>query len=132
MKNLLIMVLAALLLMACAHGKSEHFPTVDNPAESAEVYVIRNNNLFGWGFSLAVLLDDKEVARLRSGEHVAFYVSPGSHDVNISKSNLQILFTQGRKYYFLISADLSNFGFEIHRIDNSKGEQWVAKTKRLE
>lgn len=123
MKKVLVTGMVALLLMACAHGKSEHFPPVDNPAESAEVYVIRNNNLFGWGFSLAVLLDEKEVARLRSGEHVTFYVPPGSHDINIGKSNLPVLFAKGRKYFFLISADLSSFGFEIHRVDDSKGEQ---------
>ncbi|NNL77722.1 MAG: hypothetical protein HKO68_15410, partial [Desulfobacterales bacterium] len=75
--KLLNLTAIALLLVACAHGKTEHFPNVENPSNTAKVFVIRDNNFIGWGFSLKVALDDAIIARIRSGEYVSFYVTPG-------------------------------------------------------
>ena len=127
-KKLTLTVLA-LLLLSCAHGKTDHFPTVSDTADAAEVFVIRDNNLVGWGFSLKVALDESIIARLRSGEYVSFYVKPGFHSLGVSEPTLTVPFAKGEKYYFLIGADYSRFGFEIHRIGNEKGEGWLTKTK---
>jgi hypothetical protein len=129
MKKKLTLTVLALLLLSCAHGKTDRFPTVADTANAAHVYIIRDNNLVGWGFSLKVALDDAIIARLRSGEYVSFYVKPGFHSVGISEPTLTIPFAKGEKYYFLIGADYSRFGFEIQRIGNEKGKQWLAKTK---
>jgi hypothetical protein len=129
MKKTLTLTALTLLLLSCAHGKTGHFPTVSDTADAAEVFVIRDNNLVGWGFSLKVALDESIIARLRSGEYVSFYVKPGFHSLGISKPSLTVPFAKGEKYYFLIGADYSQFGFEIHRIGNEKGEQWLTKTK---
>ena len=129
MKNIVALSILTLLLLACAHGKTEHFPTVADTADTAQVFVIRDNNLMGWGFSLKVALDESIIARLRSGEYVSFYVKPGFHSVGISEPTLTVPFAKGQKYYFLIGADYSKFGFEIQRIGNEKGERWLAKTK---
>ena len=130
-KKLTLAVLA-LLLLSCAHGKTDHFPTVSDTADAAEVFVIRDNNLVGWGFSLKVALDESIIARLRSGEYVSFYVKPGFHSLGVSEPTLTVPFAKGEKYYFLIGADYSRFGFEIHRIGNEKGERWLTKTKLVE
>ena len=129
-----ILILAALtsLLLSCAHGKTKDFPTVENQSNAAEVFVIRDNNLVGWGFSLKVALNDDIIARLRSGEYVSFYVSPGFHSLGITKSSLSVPFAKDQKYYFLISPDYSSFGFELQRIDEKKGEEWLARTKPIE
>ena len=132
MKKKLALTVLALVLLSCAHGKTDHFPTVADTADAAQVYVIRDNNLMGWGFSLKVALDDSIIARLRSGEYVSFYVKPGFHSVGIPEPTLTVPFAKGEKYYFLIGADYSQFGFEIQRIGNEKGERWLAKTKRVE
>jgi len=129
MKKKLTLTVLALLLLSCAHGKTDRFPTVADTANAAHVYIIRDNNLVGWGFSLKVALDDSIIARLRSGEYVSFYVKPGFHSVGISEPTLTVPFAKGEKYYFLIGADYSRFGFEIQRIGNEKGKQWLAKTK---
>jgi hypothetical protein len=131
MKRLLILMLSTLLLFSCARGKTEHFPTGANHSKAAEVFIIRNNNLFGWGFSLKVAFDDNIIARLRRGEHIHFFVDPGFHALGISEPTITSPFEPGQKYYFLISADYTQFGFEIERIDNKKGANWVAKTKPL-
>jgi hypothetical protein len=129
MKKTLTLTALTLLLLSCAHGKTDRFPTVTDTAEAAHVYVIRDNNLMGWGFSLKVALDNFIIARLRSGEYVSFYVKPGFHSLGVSEPTLTVPFAKGEKYYFLISADYSQFGFEIQRIGNDKGKQWLAKTK---
>jgi hypothetical protein len=131
-KNKLSLIIATLLLLACAHGKTDHFPTVADTADAAKVFVIRDNNLMGWGFSLKVALNDQIIARLRSGEYVSFYVTPGFHSIGISEPSITVPFAKGEKYYFLIGADYSQFGFEIQRIGNKKGERWLAKTKPVE
>lgn len=131
MKRLLVFVSLTLLLLACSHGKTQHFPSIDDSTDAPEVFIIRNNNLFGWGFSLRVIFNDVVVARLRAGEHISFYVEPGFHTVGISKSSMTVPCRAGQKYYFLISADYTKFGFEIDRIGTQKGENWIAKTKPL-
>ena len=132
MKKILVLTAVALLLISCAHGKTEHFPTVENPSEAAEVFVIRDNNLMGWGFSLKVALDDAIIARLRSGEYVSFYVKAGFHSIGVSEPTINVPFEKGGNYYFLISADYSQFGFEIQRIGEKKGKGWLARTKPIE
>jgi hypothetical protein len=132
MKKTLTLTVLTLLLLSCAHGKTDHFPTVADTADAAHVYVIRDNNLVGWGFSLKVALDDSIIARLRSGEYVSFYVKPGFHSLGVSEPTLTVPFAKGEKYYFLIGADYSQFGFEIQRIGIEKGERWLTKTKPVE
>lgn len=132
MKNITSLTVIAVLLLSCAHGKTDQFPTVTNKSESAQVFVIRDNNLMGWGFSLKVAFDKSIIARLRSGEYVSFYVEPGFHSLGISEPTLTVPFAKGEKYYFLIGADYSKFGFEIQRIGDEKGERWLSKTKPVE
>jgi len=124
--------LLALLLLSCAHGKTDMFPTLDNPAANAQVYVIRDSNLMGWGFSLKVALDEEIIARLRSGEYISFFVKPGFHSLGVSEPTVRVPLEKGNTYYFLISADYTKFGFELHRISNQQAQKWLAKTKPID
>jgi hypothetical protein len=132
MKKIITLTALAVLLISCAHGKTDHFPTVSDTSDAAKVFVIRDNNLVGWGFSLKVALDEFIIARLRSGEHVSFYVKPGFHSLGVSEPTLTVPFAKGRQYYFLIAADYSQFGFEIQRLGDEKGERWLTKTRPVE
>ena len=132
MTKILTLAVLTSLLFACAHGKTDNFPVVANTADAAGVYVIRDNNFMGWGFSLRVMLNESIIARLRSGEYIFFYVEPGFHTVGISEPTLTVPFVKGRTYYFLIGADYTQFGFNIQRISNRKGELWLSKTKPVE
>ena len=129
MRKTISLAVLALLLFACAHGRTDNFPLVANTVDAARVYIIRDNNFMGLGFSLKVALDDAIIARLRSGEYVSFYVEPGFHSVGISEPTLTVPFAKGETYYFLIAADYSKFGFEIQRISDKKGELWLSKAK---
>ena len=132
MKKFITLTALALLLISCAYGKTDHFPIVSDTSDAAEVFVLRDNNLIGWGFSLKVVLDEFIIARLRSGEHVSFYVKPGFHSLGVSEPTLTVPFAKGRQYYFLIGADYSQFGFEIQRLGDEKGQRWLTKTKPVE
>ena len=132
MKKKRNLIILTFILFSCAHGKTDLFPTVADPVDAARVYVIRDNNFLGWGFSLKVVLDHAIIVRLRSGEYVSFYVEPGFHSVGITEPTLTVPFAKGETYYFLIDADYSEFGFEIQRISEEKGELWLSKTKAVE
>jgi hypothetical protein len=131
MKKFVILSFAAVLIISCAHGKTEHFPTIENQSEAAEVFVIRDNNFLGWGASLKVVLDDAIIARLRSGEYITFYVKPGFHSLGVSKPTLTVPFEKGNTYHFLISAEYTKFGFDISRIGEQQAEMWLSKTKPI-
>jgi len=131
MNKIIALSVLVLVLLSCAHGKTDSFPTLDNPAANAQVYVIRDSNLMGWGFSLKVALDDSIIARLRSGEYVSFFVKPGFHSLGVSEPTVKVPFEKGNTYYFLISADYTSFGFELSRISNHQAQKWLAKTKAV-
>jgi len=131
MNRHLALSLVAVFLLSCAHGKSDTFPALDNPVDNAQVYVIRDNNLMGWGFSLKVALNDSIIARLRSGEYISFFVKPGFHSLGVSEPTVTVPFEKGNTYYFLISADYTKFGFELHRISDQQAQKWLSKTKPL-
>jgi hypothetical protein len=132
MKKFVFLAALAVIIISCAHGKTEHFPTVENQTEAAEVFVIRDNNFIGWGVSLKVALDDSIIARLRSGEYVTFYVKPGFHSLGVSKPTLTVPFEKGGTYHFLISAEYTKFGFDIRRIGDRQAEMWLSKTKPID
>ena len=132
MNKLFVLFLLALLLLSCAHGKTDTFPTQKNPAANAQVYVIRDSNFIGWGVSLKVVLDDSVIARLRSGEYISFFVAPGFHSLGVSEPTVRVPLEKGNTYYFLISADYTKFGFELDRISDHQAQKWLAKTKAIE
>jgi len=131
MNKIVVFASLAVLIISCAHGKTEHFPTVENQTEAAEVFVIRDDNFIGWGASLKVVLDDAIIARLRSGEYVTFYVKPGFHSLGVSKPTMTVPFEKGGTYHFLISAEYTKFGFDIRRIGDRQAEMWLSKTKPI-
>lgn len=126
MRRLVLVSLIALVAGACAHGRAPH-PADDTG--SGRVVIVRNDNLFGWGLSIAATFDEVPIAHLRAGEHVAFRAAPGLHTVGVAGRGISFAVEPGRTYYFLISADDSQAGFDIERLDPRRGEEWVAKTK---
>ena len=119
-------------LAACTSGKTEFFPSRGYSADAAEVTVIREKRLFGFGFSMEVLLDGEVIARLKAGQYVTFYADPGVHNIGIPDSSLSAALEPGSKNYFLIQTDSSQFGFEIESISANKADFWMKKSTLLE
>jgi hypothetical protein len=130
MRNALLL-LTLFLAVSCSHGRTTSFPSAANPEMMGQVTVIRNDNLFGWGLSVKVTFNDVVIARLRAGERVTFPAAPGLHTVGVAERGISVAVERQRRYYFLISAEDTPAGFEIERLDPSRGEEWVAKTKPL-
>lgn len=122
-------LLTVLLMIGCSHGVTENLPSGVDPADAGYVAVIRNNTPFGWGVSVKVTLDDRVVAHIRAGEYVTFYVTPGLHTVGVANRGFSVPVERNRKYYFLISTDSSQAGFEIERLGSGRGEEWISKTR---
>jgi hypothetical protein len=129
-KNLLLLVLA-LTLLSCAHGKTDSFPATGSPTESARVVVIRSDELVGWGFSQKIILDGTVIAGLQAGEYVTFFVEPGFHTLGVGEDTITMPFRQGQTHYFLIRVAYSSFGFDFDRIDNRRAGYWMARAKPL-
>jgi hypothetical protein len=132
MSKIVVLPLWVALLISCAHGKTEQFPTTATSPHAPEVFIFRDNSLVGWGFTLKVALDDAVIAHLRAGEYVKFSLAPGLHALGLTKATETIALEPDQKYYFLISPDYTQFGFRISRIGTEKAEYWLARTKLIE
>ena len=131
MKKYVLLIMAAFLLAACTSGKTEFFPSQEYSADVAEVTVIRQRRVSGMGFSMQVLLDDKVIARLKAGQYVTFFVNPGVHNIGIPNQNIAAALDRGRKHYFMIKTESSQFGFEIERISENKATSRMAQSQSI-
>lgn len=126
-----LLFFSVLLLTACSHGRAPSLPPAADPTGTSQLAVVRNDNLFDWWFSVKVTLNDEVVARIRAGEHVVLQVPPGLHTVGVSDRGISVAVEPNRTYYFLISADESQAGFGIERLDPMRGREWIVKTKSV-
>ncbi|MEJ2729291.1 MAG: hypothetical protein P8185_12420 [Deltaproteobacteria bacterium] len=131
MKKYGFLIMLAFVLAACTSGKTEFFPSRGYSADAAEVIVIREERMFGFGFSMKVLLDGKVIARLKAGQYVTFFVDPGVHEIGIPDQSIATALERGRKHYFMIRTDSSQFGFEIERISEKKAAALMAQYESI-
>jgi hypothetical protein len=131
MKRYATLIILAFLLAACTSGKTEFFPNRGYSAEAAEVAVIRQSHIFGIGFSMRILLNGQVIARLKNGQYVTFFVDPGIHTIGIPKSTLTAMLGSGRKHYFVVRADSSQFGFEIEGISEKEAASLMAQSRSI-
>jgi hypothetical protein len=132
MRKYLVLFMLVFFLAACTSGKTEFFPSRGYSADAAEVTVIREKRVFGFGFSMEVVLDDKVIARLKAGQYVTFFVDPGVHNIGVLQSTIDAVLESGRKHYFVIKTDSSQFGFEIERISGGKAEAWMRRSTPID
>ena len=131
MKRYAVLILVAIVLTACTSGKTAFFPSQGQSENVAEVTVIRQKRMFGMGFSMKVLLDDQVIARLKANQYVTFFVNPGVHNIGIPNSHLTVALERGRRHFFAIQTDSSQFGFEIERISERKATSWMANARSI-
>jgi hypothetical protein len=131
MKRYVLLIMLAFFLVACTSGKTEFFPSRGYSADAAEVTVIREKRLLGFGFSMEVVFDNEVIARLKAGQYVTFFVSPGVHKIGVPESTIDAVLESGHKHYFAIKTDSSQFGFEIERISEGKAESWMRESSQL-
>jgi len=132
MKRHVMLIMLVFFLAACTSGKTEFFPSRGYSADAAEVTVIREKRVFGFGFSMEVVLDGEVIARLKAGQYVTFFVDPGVHNIGVRESTIDAMLESGRNHYFVIKTDSSQFGFEMERISAGKAESWMRQSKPIE
>jgi hypothetical protein len=131
MKKFGFLIMMMFFLAACASGKTEYFPSQGYSADVAEVAVIRENRMFGLGFSMQVILDGQVIARIKAGQYVTFFTNPGVHTIGIPDSNTTAALERGRRHFFAIKTDSSQFGFEIERISEIKAQSLMAESEPI-
>lgn len=155
MKNCTSIIAIAILLNACGHGITPHFPRDTGVTNPAEIVIIRNKNLMCAGQSTTVFLDGLDIAQLRIGEYVSVPVEPGMHYLRAipflgSGRSFYDNFDAGKKHYLLISLlepwdyetdifdillwpNSSRMGcdFEIENIGEEKGLKRVRSSTNL-
>ena len=132
MRRYLILIMLVFIFVSCTSGKTEYFPSQGYSADVAEVTVIREKRMFGLGFSMQVILDGEVIARLKAGQYMTFFTDPGFRTIGIPDSNITAALARGRKHYFVIKTDSSQFGFEIERISERKAVSWMAESKPID
>ena len=131
MKRYVFLIILVFFLAACTSGKTEFFPSQGYSADVAEVTVIRKKRMIGLGFAIKVLLNGEVIARLKAGQYVTFFTDPGVRTIGIPDSNITAALERGRKHFFVIKTDSSQFGFEIERISERKAESWMAESRPI-
>ena len=132
MRRYFVLIMLVFIFVSCTSGKTEYFPPQGYSADVAEVTVIRKKRMLGLGFSMQVLLDGEVIARLKAGQYVTFFTDPGFRSIGIPDSSITAALERGRKHFFVIKTDSSQFGFEIERISERKASQWMAESTQIE
>ncbi len=126
--------IALVVLVGCGYtgGTTKYFPRNDNLTDYAEIYVFRNNNVWGSALAAKVILDGFVIGSVGPGEFLRFKFMPGTHAVGLTTSSVSLQFKLDKKYYFLISVDdnaalsLGNVGlFELERITERDANKWL-------
>ena len=127
----------ALLLSGCAHGVLGPLPPVD-PAQAAEIVVIRPSGFVGCGAPLPVTVDGRDAYGLACGEHVVLPVLAGERIIGVkhrtwfvTDENTTALSVAARGRYYL-RLDVPGLGGPVlNRITEETGRALVEKTTRL-
>ncbi len=129
-----IATLSLLLTVFGCAGITESMPRGGSAADSAQVVILRNRNMFGSGRAAVVMLDEKVIAKLSVGQYIQFWVPPGRHSVRttgfaMGDSSVAAEFQLGESYYFVISP--SREGMEIEPWPAHRARESMTKYRRL-
>ena len=119
-------------LFSCAHRELKLPRPAPSATNASQVNIIREDRFFGFGMPLTVMFDDAIICSLRAGEYVTFVVEPGIHSLGLSNVTAVMPFEAKKNYYFLVTASHYQFGFEIERIDDERGNYFISISKVFE
>ena len=125
-------------LLACAETLTDHFPPPLNPATSAEVFVLRDQDIILAETKVELALDRWVIAHMGPGEFVKFYLGPGKHslavaeaDIIVNETEEVVDFQAAKTYYFVISPGERN-QLVIFEISEDRAAKYLASYKQLE
>ena len=138
MLKMVAMTLFAInLMIGCTAGpiKTNPLPYLGEPEKAAEVFVIREDTIYGGAFSSFIMVDDKEVFGIKYGEYTKFKLSSGKHTLGVKTyalfgipviDTIEIdLAPKSKNHYFLSKSFQSA---TIKRLQPQEGEALISKT----
>jgi hypothetical protein len=126
-----VITLGVFLILGCAHGQVGNLPALVNSDESAEIFVVREDNILGGAVITTIAIDGTNIAAIECGEYVRLKINPGNHtfSVNVFLSlpdSLQYDIKPRSRYYIKVYPTFSKFHIEI--IGAEEGEKMVHKS----
>ena len=77
----LLLIAASGATIACASGRFDHPALVAGQAPSAELVILRKNELAGGAYALTIELNGYKLVKLRTGRYAEFQVAPGRYEL---------------------------------------------------
>ena len=83
MKFIISIVAIPFLIISCSHGKTQYFPGGKNLKDPVEIIIVRNSFACG-AYPVTIEFDGLDIAHLRSGEFISFFVEPGYYNITMT------------------------------------------------
>lgn len=132
-------VFSCLVFVGCATGgRMGELPKIDPEVKPAKAVFIRESNFAGAGISYYLLVDDKEIFSILTGQYTEFALAPGKHKVaarmfggwtpTFKESAVDVDFNPEDIKFFYVSPTLAD-GFGLKQIPAEEAQQYIVKYK---
>jgi hypothetical protein len=143
--QLLLWVL--LLLAGCAHGLIGKLPEIEDPANSAEIFVLRQNSIYAGGQTAVVSFDSKKLFALKVREYAIFRAPPGLHRLRVFTPDsyslislhlpltyelggeTEVHLSPGERYYYVFSFGWANV--RLQSIEESAAQKMMTRMRNV-
>ena len=130
--NRLILLTLMVLLSACAGTGSRNYAAMESQIESTaegKLFLLREENFFGSGVLMKVLLNGKQVAEVGTGEMIVLMPTVGKNDLQVRMGGLAQLASRAiqfdadgnTKRYFIANIQQRTFSPELKLTEQSNG-----------
>jgi hypothetical protein len=130
MKRVWTTLLLATFLTGCATKIYRKVPPPQDPANAAEIFIIRTRSIVGAGLGIGVQIDGYKIASLSVGHHLRIQLDSGQHAVGTMSGSITLDFAPNSTYYFLVGIGVGNEQ-TIERLDASDASKWLAGSKEV-
>ena len=135
--NRLILLTLMVLLSACAGTGSRNYAAMESQIESTaegKLFLLREDNFFGSGVLMKVLLNGKQVAEVGTGEMIVLMPTVGKNDLQVRMGGLAQLASRAiqldadgnTKRYFIANIQQRTFSPELKLTETAEGS-WRAE-----
>ena len=130
--NRLLLLTLLVLLSACAGTGSRNYADMESQIESTaegKLFLLREENFFGSGVLMKVLLNGKQVAEVGTGEMIVLMPTVGKNDLQVRMGGLAQLASRAiqfdadgkTKRYFIANIQQRTLSPELKLTEQSNG-----------
>ena len=134
-------------ISGCVHGLVGTLPNIENPEESAEIYVIRTKSMVARLATYKITFDSEELIAIKAGDYAKFKTNAGEynreHTIGVKLRDLMIkgeivknlkkinIYCEPQgKYYIVVSPGWKSAN--IKQVDEKEGLELISQSKYLQ